>query len=554
MKLSIRSRLILSFVAVIVLVLVCQLGFNLFFAKNYYRTYQENRMYSAYAQVEAAFDGSSDSVELAVSSYENNNNIEVLVWLGETLCYTSYDRLFYEDNNPIRDATIAKPSGNAQTGQVQLVLETSTTQGASSNVAGKGQKAPQEDAQAGAPQEDAQAGAPQEDAQVGAPQAGAQAGVPQEGEVTATAQDAQSGAELLRLVDTFEYQGEVVTVAISLSLDSIESSADVFSRSSMLISIIALILGLVYSLILSRSITKPILEMDQIAGELANLDFSRKANETVSSTELYHLSKSINSMSEQLEKAIQALNVANAQLQQDIDYQKQMEQMRREFVGNVSHEMKTPLTMLQIYAESLKYNIESVDKDYYCDTIMEETETLNDLVASMLDISSIESGLCKMQMDELVISDLLASLVARMQPMLAAYHVTSTIAPDLALLGDEKYLEQAMKNYITNAIEHTPEGGDIVISLIKENEGVCYCVENQGKQIAEAEMPRLWDSFYRSDKARSRSNKNVGLGLHIVKTVVEKHEGTCACENTADGVRFSFWIPDRVLLQENDAN
>lgn len=530
MKLSIRTRLILSFVGVIALVLVCQVAFNLFFATGYYLTYQENRMYSAYEQIKAEFDGTLESIEDAAGAYEVESNIEVMVWSGEFIWYTSYDRFLYGSGNHqlYGGAPITLPN---VTGQVQQTGQNTLFE-LQPNTQLNDASAPQ--LQAGV--EDFTTPETTEsytDAPVEA-QAETQA-------------DTQIESEVLHLVDAFEYDGQTYTVALTLSLDSIESSADIFTRSSMLISGIALVIGLLYSLFLSQTITKPITEMERIAGEFANLDFSNKANEEVSATELYHLSKSLNSMSTQLEKSISSLNIANEKLKQDIDYQKQMEQMRREFVGNVSHEMKTPLTMLQIYAESLKDNIESVDKDYYCDTIMEETQTLNDLVASMLDISSIESGLSKMQMDELDLSNLLAGLVARMHPLLAEYTVECSITPDIVLIGDGKYLEQALKNYITNAMEHTKKGDSICISLVREGEGARYTVANVGKCIPEEAIPRLWDSFYRADKARGRGNKNVGLGLHIVKTVLDKHEGHCSCENTPDGVSFSFWLPDRVL-------
>ncbi len=523
-KISIRSRLILSFAAVIALVLVCQLAFNLFFAKGYYLNYQRNMMQSTYVQIAQDFDGTQESIETAVASYESQHNIEVIVWVDELVWYTSYDHLVYASGTRAPEvgqgaAMPAEGEANAQT------APSAETDAAEQVQRGQGN------------------------------------GVAPDGAVRVNQSelavpdlnidflgDVQSEMDILHFLDTFTYGDSVVVVELARSLDSIESSTEVFSNSSMIISCLALVIGLLYSLFLSKSFTKPILEMERIAGDFANLDFSNKADEEISVTELYHLSKSLNSMSTQLEKSITSLNIANDKLKQDIDYQKQVEQMRREFVGNVSHEMKTPLTMLQIYAESLKDNIESVDKDFYCDTIIEETQIINELVGSMLDISSIESGLSKMQMEEIDLSQLLSALVARMRPLLANYHVNCMVQEGLVLNGDEKYLEQAMKNYITNAIEHTAAGGSICIALKKQANAVHYQVENEGACIADDVMPRLWDSFYRADKARSRGNKNVGLGLHIVKTVIEKHGGSCQCQNTPNGVMFSLSLPDDVLL------
>lgn len=533
MKLSIRSRLMLSFAGVIALVLVCQLVFNLFFAKNYYLTYQERQMYNAYEAITTSFDGTVESIENAASDYEMTNNIEVIAWIDEIVWYTSYDRLLYGsgDHQQNGGAPITMPSVTGQvlpTQQDSLYQMQRGTAPENGMVLENGTVQPE-----------------------GATRPEDFAAVPENGQEILALPEEDGGyyldeageADVLHFVDAFVYDTQTITIALTLSLESIESSAEVFSTSSMAISFIALVIGLGYSLLLSKSITKPVQEMDQIARRFASLDFSHKANEKVAAAELYHLSRSLNSMSVQLEDAITSLHIANESLQQDIDYQKQMEQMRREFVGNVSHEMKTPLTMLQIYAESLKDNVDAVDKDYYCNTIIEETETLNDLVASMLDISSIESGLSKMQMEELNLSYALSSLVARMQPLLVAHQVECTIQPELVLIGDEKYLEQAMKNYIANAIEHTKAGGRIRIALVKDGDGVRYTVENEGANVEAEIIPRLWDSFYRADKSRSRGNKNVGLGLHIVKTVLDKHAGNCTCENIADGVRFAFWLP-----------
>lgn len=348
---------------------------------------------------------------------------------------------------------------------------------------------------------------------------------------------------MLRLQGVFEFEGEEHFVLLTLPVDSIENSIGFFTNSSTTISTVILLVGVVISMILARSITKPIEEMEQITSKLSELDFSAKTNENVNTKELASLSVSINEMSKRLETTISDLNEANVKLQKDIDMQMQMEQMRKEFIANVSHEMKTPLALLQIYSENLKYSGEVADREYYCDTIIEEVQYLNKMVKSMLEISAIESGIEKLQFQEFSLSHMLEQMAKKMEPLFAEMNVKWNIQKGVICNGDEKYIEQAVNNYLINAISHTKEGNLIRVDLEEINREVYFKVYNQGNRIKEEDIIRLWDSFYKSDKARMRTAEgNVGLGLHIVKTIIEKHGGRCFVENKEKGVLFTFTL------------
>lgn len=349
---------------------------------------------------------------------------------------------------------------------------------------------------------------------------------------------------MLRLQGVFEFEGNEHFVLLTLPVDSIENSIGFFTNSSATISAVVLLIGVVISMLLAKSITQPIEEMEQITSKLSELDFSAKTNEAVSTKELASLSTSINEMSKRLETTISDLNEANDKLQKDIDMQVQIEQMRREFIANVSHEMKTPLALLQIYSENLKFAGEMADREYYCDTIIEEVQYLNKMVKSMLEISAIESGIEKLQFQEFSLTQLLEQMAKKMEPLFEQVQVKWNIQEDVLFYGDEKYMEQAMNNYLINAISHTKEGEIIQVDLEEINREVYFKVYNQGNQIKEEDMIRLWDSFYKSDKARMRTAEgNVGLGLHIVKTIIEKHSGRCFVENKDEGVLFTFTLP-----------
>ncbi len=230
-------------------------------------------------------------------------------------------------------------------------------------------------------------------------------------------------------------------------------------------------------------------------------------------------------------------------MKSDIDTQKKLERMRREFVGNVSHEMKTPLSLLQLYADNLKNNVQSIDKDYYCDTIIEESSKLSEMVSSMLDMSSIESGLSKIELSKISLSGAALDLLTKVAPLTENYNLKIHIEDDIFIDGNLKYIEQAMRNYLSNALEHTCDGDLICVSLSSKDDMAVFSVYNTGQPISELDMPFLWDSFYRADKARVREGGNAGLGLHIVKTIVLAHGGIYNCQNLDDGVEFSFMLP-----------
>ena len=277
---------------------------------------------------------------------------------------------------------------------------------------------------------------------------------------------------------------------------------------------------------------------------MASLDFSARADEAVGVSELRDLAGSVNQMAGQLSGAIEELRRANSQLQEDVERQKRLEQMRREFVAAASHEMKTPLCLLQMYAENLKDNVSGIDKDYYCDTIIDEVERLSDLVGGMLELSAVENGLSAMEMAPLDLGALCGAVLDRMAPVLGRFRLVREIAPGCAVLGDAKALGMAAENFLSNAAAHTPEGGKIAVTVERMEDTVRLTVQNQGPNVPPDRLERLWESFYKADAARVRTESvHAGLGLSIVKNVVTRHGGTCRAENTAEGMAFSFTLP-----------
>ncbi len=482
MKASITSKIIITFAALTVLVMGAQVVFNEFFARDFYTNYKYDSMSEAYEAVVQGYDGTQESIEAAAEAYESEHNINYIVISEERLLYTSFNRALAE----------VFDGGGQVVPNIESVVE---------DMPNMDMHSPRI-----------------------------------RGEYT-------YDDKLLELSSSFMHDDTEVNVFLTLPMDSIEDSVDVLTQSGTVISFFSLLIGFVLCVLISKSITKPIMEIELAARKMSELDFSVRVRENISSTELSRLSGSVNSMSEQLEAAITELSDKNQKLKTDIEAAKTMEAMRREFVGNVSHEMKTPLALLQIYAENLRNNVENIDREYYCDTIIDETEKLSELVSTMLDISALESGMTRMEMTDLDISNLLVQLMDTLRPLTSEREFVMSAERGIEVRGNAKYLEQAMRNYILNALEHTEQGDKIEISL-KSTEGLVeYLVFNKGEHIEENEIEKIWNSFYRSDKARVRNGNNVGLGLHIVKTVVDRHGGSYACRNRDGGVEFSFRLP-----------
>lgn len=367
---------------------------------------------------------------------------------------------------------------------------------------------------------------------------------PQARPVGSAARPGLPDAPSIRLTGRFDYGGSVRYVTLSSPIEPIDASIAMFTQVNIAIAIAVLLLGAVSAWFFAEHLARPIRGMEEVAKHIAALSFDKTAGENIRTRELYSLSVSINAMAGKLEGMIGELEAANEKLRADVDYQKRLEKMRRTFIANVSHEMKTPLCMLMMYSENLRNDVPGIDRDYYLDTIMEEAARLDSMVKDLLELSSIENGLARLRLARVDISALSAHFIEKAAVLLAPYRLESEIAPGLAVRGDAHYLTQAIGNFITNAIAHTRAGGRIRISLCEAEGSARLRVYNEGSPIAEEDMEQIWESFYRADKARTQTEeKHVGLGLYIVKSIVEAHRGSCGAQNEEGGVAFYFRVP-----------
>lgn len=349
--------------------------------------------------------------------------------------------------------------------------------------------------------------------------------------------------ELMMLTGIINYNNSNVYVTFFSQVESISIASNLFTLINVIISLIILIISIIVLIFFAKKISTPIQKCCDVAEKIAQMDFTVKADEDYSLTEINQMAKSINIISDKMNTAVDNLNRANQYLSDDIEKQKSMEKMHREFISNVSHEMKTPLCLLMMYTDGLKNNINSVDKDFYCDTIIEESAKLDSMVKSLLEISSVSSGLLKMNLVKINLSTLCHKVIKSMNIVFDEYELTTDIKENIFVMADEYYFEQVISNYLRNAVSHTKEHNRISVKLFEQNSDTIFSVFNQGENIKPDDIDNIWDEFYMGNKSRTKDAENhSGLGLYIVKTICNAHNAKYKVENQNNGVEFSVHI------------
>lgn len=330
-------------------------------------------------------------------------------------------------------------------------------------------------------------------------------------------------------------------IILESPLSAIQEATYTLNKIIVLLTLAALYIGSLIIYYFAFRITKPILEINDVAKNLANMDFSKKVSTVNSKDEIATLAKNINFMSDQLERMFYDLKVANMELQKDNDLHKQIDNMRRDFIANVSHELKTPLSLMQGYSEMLKEDIQGIDKDFYYDVIIDESKHMNELVRRLLDISSLENGMTKLNYEKFNLSELAFWIVSKTDIIAKENDITIThnLAPEAFVFADKLLIEQAITNFLSNAITYAKV--NINIEVLPKDDKFMFKITNDGSVISDEDLEKIWHSFYRTDKSRTRSkDKNFGLGLYIVKTIMNAHNGDFGAFSEDD--RVTFWF------------
>ncbi|MFC9445723.1 sensor histidine kinase [Bacillus cereus] len=304
--------------------------------------------------------------------------------------------------------------------------------------------------------------------------------------------------------------------------------------------IIVFLVIILLSFYYSKIIVKPLIKMNRVTKKMANFDFSEKLPVTADD-EIGGLSGSINTLSVNLKDRIDRLNVANTKLQQDIERERQLEKTRKEFISGVSHELKTPLSVIRSFAEGIKDGV-SKDTSYYTDVILEETENMNRLIVEMLELAKLESGTYKLDMTAFSIGELTQQVYTKLLFSMEEKHLQVNVDADPSILvkANRSRIEQVVVNLLSNAIRYTPDGEKIQVSIIEAEDTVKVEIENTGNPIPEESLEKIWDRFYRLDASRSRHTGGTGLGLSIVKNILDLHHAEYGVYNTTNSVVFYF--------------
>jgi signal transduction histidine kinase len=309
------------------------------------------------------------------------------------------------------------------------------------------------------------------------------------------------------------------------------------------VGIAAIVLGCLAMFFVSRSYVKPIHEMAVAAKRMAQLDFDTKV-QAHSKDEIGELGNSINSMSKELEATISELKTANAKLTKDIEEKIQIDEMRKEFLSHVSHELKTPIALIQGYAEGLKENIsdDSESREFYCEVIMDEADRMNTMVKKLLALNELEFGTDKVNFERFDLIELMRNINASSDILLQQnqVHLHFDYEESLYVWADEFMIEEVYTNYLTNAIHYANPEGNVRISLEEKGDLVRVSVYNEGPAIPEDELEKIWIKFYKVDKARTREYGGSGIGLSIVAATMKQHGRDYGAYNKDKGVVFYF--------------
>ncbi|WP_088041022.1 cell wall metabolism sensor histidine kinase WalK [Bacillus sp. EAC] len=355
--------------------------------------------------------------------------------------------------------------------------------------------------------------------------------------------DKANGLENKVFIYPLKKEGKYNEVIFAItSLQPVNEAMYVLKDFYLYAFIIGLLLIIIVSFYYSKVITKPLLKMNSVTNQLAQLNFNEKIT-VQSDDEIGELSKSINILSEKLALTIDNLQQANNKLTKDIEKEKQLEQIRKEFISGVSHELKTPLSIVQSYAEGLKDGLNVEKNGYYAEVILEEVDRMNDLVVDMLELSKLQSGTYKLKNEPFLIEDCVEHVISRMfKANQNHYTYESNVVADTLVSGEQRKIEQVLINILSNAVHYGRPDREITIKLKDDIDKVIISVFNEGNPIPPDKIDKIWDRFYRIDESRSRQSGGTGLGLAIVKTILDLHQSSINVHNKQDGVEFSFFL------------
>lgn len=344
-----------------------------------------------------------------------------------------------------------------------------------------------------------------------------------------------------------DYRGTVLVLFMAYKTDRyleivtplslIQEGLEVSVNYHLQIIILAFIIGSSMAFIFSKAMVSPILELKEITQKISKLDFGRKFEEN-RTDEIGELGEAINKMGETLEKNIDEINRVNLKLMEDIEKEKKIDKLRKEFVACVSHELKTPIAIIQGYAQGLMENVANEeDRNFYCEVIIEESYKMDSLVKELLLISQIEAGYFKMQIEKNNIYQMVNDIIDKYSTK--AVKIKYIGNKDVMAYCDEKYLDRVLDNLIGNAIKYTTGTSPVTVKIEEEESKCKVIVGNESEHLTDKDLETIWNPFVRLDSAIGKEGH--GLGLAIVAGILENHKSRYGVY-ISEGNIVNFWF------------
>jgi signal transduction histidine kinase len=333
------------------------------------------------------------------------------------------------------------------------------------------------------------------------------------------------------------------------NFESMQESVSISNKFLAYVGFGATLLGIIIMLLVTNRFTKPIHQLSDIAKKMAKLDFNVKYT-VKSQDEIGELGTSINTLSEKLEETISELKSANNELLSDIQNKIQIDELRKEFLSNVSHELKTPIALIQGYAEGLIENIndDAESRNFYCEVIVDEASKMNKMVKRLLSLNQIEFGNNQVNIERFDIVALIKAVLNSTDILIQKKEAKVQFSnyPSTYVWADEYMIEEVITNYISNALNHLDGDRIIDIKLTQLTDRIRISVFNTGANIPDDDLDKIWIKFYKVDKARTREYGGNGIGLSIVKAIMTSLNRECGVINHTNGVEFWFELDTKI--------
>jgi len=363
--------------------------------------------------------------------------------------------------------------------------------------------------------------------------------------------DNQSERIYIVMLATLDNGSEIFVIS---PISAIKESLRVSNQVLVLVGFISVLISAIIASVVSRHFSKPILDLNGIAKKMTDLDFSQKYNPRNNDDELDDLGKRMNILSDTLERTIGELRANNDELERDIKEKSKIEEMRTQFISDVSHELKTPIALIQGYAEGLIENVNNDDESrkFYAEVILDEADKMDKLVKQLLELMKLEYGKREFNNKNFDIVSLIREDIRKCDVMIKEQNIDISFENNnpINVFADDFYIEQVVTNYLTNAIKYSKEVNGkraIVIDVVElPNDYVRISVFNTGNNFSEDEMKAIWGRFYKVDSSRNRENGGTGIGLSFVKAVMNNYQNKYGVKNKNNGVEFYFELKKAV--------